>query len=146
MTHSKIQPACPLCTAELTADGICLSCDPVHTFILIDDEIILIDDAGERADARELMLDSGVTRTPILRGRAGQPGEATGEQFTAEDPAALSESDFADLIARCLNPETSEAAHQDIEEQLTARVLTGNAGLVIRIGDAEFQVSVVRAR
>ncbi|GAB5546930.1 MAG: hypothetical protein SangKO_066900 [Sandaracinaceae bacterium] len=64
----------------------------------------------------------------------------------------LSDRDLETLLAEAIELLAAETEHPAMDEgvELTtfenAGVLTDNRGLVIEIGDAEFQVSIVRSR
>lgn len=79
--------------------------------------------------------------------------EEEGEEF------ALTEDDFQDAL-RCMLEDNEEALQDALEDAggslcgQSARVLTfsdvglmtRNSGLVVRIGDAEFQLTIVRSK
>jgi hypothetical protein len=60
----------------------------------------------------------------------------------------MSEEDLEDFLAEALEALADESGlpHPRIRTFADAGVLTGNRGLVVRIGGAEFQVTVVRSR
>ena len=63
-------------------------------------------------------------------------------------PAPESEAKFETFLAEAIEAyaETCEVARPQISSFADAGVLTGNQGLVVRIGAAEFQVTLVRSR
>jgi len=79
-------------------------------------------------------------------------GAATQEAGMEEQANELSERDFETLLADAIErlAEDSEEPVVEAGVEITAfeaaGLLTDNRGLVIEIGDAEFQVSIVRSR
>ena len=79
-------------------------------------------------------------------------GAATQEAGMEEQANELSERDFETLLAEAIErfAEDSEEPVMEAGVEMTtfeaAGLLTDNRGLVIEIGGAEFQVSIVRSR
>lgn len=79
-------------------------------------------------------------------------GTATQEMSMEDQEHELSDRDLENLLAEApeLFAEDAEDPAMDAGVEVTtfeaAGVLTENRGLVIRIGDAEFQVEIVRSR
>ena len=79
-------------------------------------------------------------------------GAATQEAGMEEQANELSERDFETLLAEAIErfAEDSEEPVMEAGVEMTtfeaAGLLTDNRGLVIEIGGAEFQVSIIRSR
>lgn len=71
--------------------------------------------------------------------------EADGEQDEFED---MDEEEFETFLADAIDEyaEENDAPRTRIRTFREAGLLTGNKGLVVRIGDAEFQLTIVRSR
>jgi hypothetical protein len=131
----------------------------MHRFIICECDILTLDNAQERREAREAIRAAGLASLPILEGEPGEPGEETGEILTAADappPEDLPTAEtFAEMLSVMVNPEADECERMDVIGGITgcgrveirtfrsAGILTDNEGFVIKIGRAEFQVTVV---
>lgn len=83
-----------------------------------------------------------------------------GEDDAGVEP--MTEAELAEAIGKCLSPDTSDegidqvmgaafgeggpAGRFELRSFADAGLLTNDAGIVVRIGSAEFQITVVRSR
>lgn len=69
-------------------------------------------------------------------------------EFSEVLKALLEDSDeLPDLVAEIVGEdEAEEAGNLRVKTFEDAMLMTNNAGLVVRIGDAEFQITIVRSR
>jgi hypothetical protein len=67
-------------------------------------------------------------------------------RLQAGDELPLTVREFEDFLAIAVDgyADAMETPPANIRKFREVRVLTGNRGLVVRIGDAEFQVAIVR--
>jgi hypothetical protein len=57
----------------------------IHRYIILADDILTLDTAAERAEARRLMAcEPVITEAPVYVGPAGEEGQPTGEIFVLE--------------------------------------------------------------
>jgi hypothetical protein len=65
-----------------------------------------------------------------------------------EEPAPASEQEFETFLAEAVEAyaESSDMPRPSIRTFVEAGMMTRNRGLVVRIGDTEFQVTVVKSR
>lgn len=77
------------------------------------------------------------------RPTAAPDAEAFDDKFLS-----MTEGEFEDFLAIAVEgyADAMETPATDIRTFRDAGVMTGNKGLVVRIGDAEFQVTIVRSR
>ena len=131
----------------------------IHRFVILEADILTLDTAAERREAREAIRDAGLESLPIFEGPPGEPGEETGERLTkaAGEPAPElpTERELSETLAAIINPETSSDDRDAMVESLTAYgriqirdfrsagVLTNNEGFEIIISGQRFQVTVV---
>jgi hypothetical protein len=71
--------------------------------------------------------------------------EVDGEQDDLED---MDEEEFETFLTDAIDEyaEENDAPRTRIRTFREAGLLTGNKGLVVRVGDAEFQLTIVRSR
>ncbi len=122
-------------------------------------EIFLL--PSERREARERLREAGLESIAIREGEPGEAGTETGEILMAADGPGdavadlPSDREIAEWLGVLINPESSDEERMDVIGAVTqvgavrvrsfeaAGVLTSNAGFVITIGPATFQVTVV---
>jgi hypothetical protein len=66
---------------------------PTHLYITLEDEILTVDNAAERVEARRQMREAGVAELMIWQGGPDEPCESTGQLLTS-NPAHAPE-DYA---------------------------------------------------
>jgi hypothetical protein len=74
------------------------------------------------------------------------PSQRSGAEVEMRDTDNMSESEFAEYLMEAIEAEAQENGEEvpEIDTFEGAGLLTSNKGLVVRIGRAEFQVTVVR--
>jgi hypothetical protein len=74
--------------------------------------------------------------------------QARDDELELEPYEEMCEAEFCDLLEEALyeHAENSDREQPRICSFRSAGLLTGNEGIVVRLGDQEFQVRVVRSR
>lgn len=127
-----------------------------HQYVIIEDEIVTIDTPEERTEALRQMREAGLDELQIWEGDPDAGTET--ETWSVLDAKLLTTEEVVEVITQCLHADSHESDREEAAERLAARgtvriksfveacLLTRDAGLVLSVGGAEYQITVVRTR